>query len=85
MGAKALKYLSRSAPLRFTCGSEPAREGADTFNIDVSDRPPSRAGSLPQEKCGVIELKNHAVSAVARRRCAHRRTGRSGWDCRSGS
>ncbi|VVP17644.1 hypothetical protein PS865_03696 [Pseudomonas fluorescens] len=30
------------------CGSEPARESGVSFNVDVSDLAPSRAGSLPQ-------------------------------------
>ncbi|CAI8751902.1 hypothetical protein EMIT0196MI5_160056 [Pseudomonas sp. IT-196MI5] len=32
----------------FPCGSEPAREEGVSVNINVTDTPPSRAGSLPQ-------------------------------------
>ncbi|TNF79177.1 hypothetical protein FGE05_26855 [Pseudomonas sp. ICMP22404] len=37
------------------CGSEPARESGGTSNIVVTDRPLSRAGSLPQGGGGVHE------------------------------
>ncbi|CAI8745659.1 hypothetical protein EMIT0P265_130125 [Pseudomonas zeae] len=32
----------------FLCRSEPARDGGSSFNIEVTDTPSSRAGSLLQ-------------------------------------
>ncbi|TKJ87950.1 hypothetical protein PkoCFBP13504_02430 [Pseudomonas koreensis] len=70
---------------RCSCGSEPARESGvpDTLLLNVS--PPSRAGSLPQCPVLIIGSASRAASAVVPRRCARRRTDRSGLDCRSGS
>jgi len=36
-----------SASTQNPCGSEPARESGVPVNVDVTDPPPSRAGSFP--------------------------------------
>ncbi|PYC16907.1 hypothetical protein DMX02_22160 [Pseudomonas jessenii] len=49
----------------YPCGSEPARESGVSFNEVLSDRTPSRAGSLPQWDCGYFRCSFSSCEACS--------------------
>ncbi|TDK57419.1 hypothetical protein E1508_00145 [Pseudomonas moraviensis] len=56
------------------CGSELAREGAVSDNVDLNDPPQSRAGSLPQGYCGVLKIQRATQIQMWERACSRRRS-----------